>query len=78
MSPVGFNLAEAYVLHIPSGVTPADVLHGSRAILFHIPASRHCWGSKLGFIRFIMRQMEALPTELCQLGSSAESSDITQ
>ena len=55
-------------LRFTSGVTPADLLaasNGSWANLFHIPVSRHWWGSKL---RPIVPQINALPTELCRIG----------
>ena len=44
---------------------PLGSQHGSRADLFHVPDSRHCWSLKLGPI---MPQTNALPTELCWLG----------
>ena len=42
---------------------PLSVQHGSQANLFHIPATRHWWGSNG---RVITPQANALPTELCQ------------
>ena len=45
--------------------------HGSQAVLFHIPGSRHWWGSKLESIMppltTVWDQVNALPTELCLL-----------
>ena len=46
--------------------------HGCSADLFHIPVIRHWWGSKLGSIMLLLTvwdQTDALPTELCWLGS---------
>ena len=49
---------------VSSGFQPFVSQYGSRADLFHIPARRHWYGSKLGPI---MLQTKALPTELCRL-----------
>ena len=49
------SLVEAYVIHVPSGVTPANLLAASMAAawlpshLFNIPA-RHWWDLKPGAI----------------------------
>ena len=55
-------------LRFTSGVTPAELLVASVAAeldLFHLPASRHGWGSRPGPI---LPQRNALLTELCRLG----------
>ena len=44
---------------------PLGGQHGSWANFFHIPASRHWWGSKPWPI---VLQTNVLPTELCRLG----------
>ena len=46
-------LAEVYMLHVSSDShlvqhMPTSWWHGSQVVLFHIPVSRHYWGSKLG------------------------------
>ena len=66
------SLVEVYVLHLPEIYLWCDTCwplggqHGSQADLFHIPVSKHWWGSKL---RPIMLQTNALLTELCWFGS---------
>ena len=44
---------------------PLGGQHGSWTDLFHIPATRHWWGSK---VRSIVPRGKTLPTELCPLG----------
>ena len=60
----GRGICVMHSLRFTSGATPADQ-HGSWADLFHIPVTRHWWGSNR---RPIMPLANALPTELCRLG----------
>ena len=61
---LGGGIHVTYSLRFTSGantVQPLGSQHGSQAVLFHIPASRHCCGLRLGPL---MSQMNALPTDL--------------
>ena len=57
---LGSGICVTHSLRFTSSVTPADLWAASMAAkpIFHIPASRHCWGLKPG------------PIELCRLGKT--------